>query len=50
MKPVTYLFMFAGFLEYYGLDIVEVGAKAFIKVHTSRGMHQNGVMHNISST
>lgn len=50
MTPATYLFMFADFLEYYGLDIVEVGAKAFIKVHTSRGMHQNGVMHDISST
>lgn len=42
--------MFADFIEYYGLDIVEVGAKAFIKVYPSRGMHQNGVMHDISST
>lgn len=42
--------MFSDFIEYYGSVIVELGAKAFMKVYTSRGMHQNGVMHDISST
>lgn len=42
--------MFADFIEYYGSVIVELDAKAFMKVYASKGMDQNGAMHDISST
>lgn len=42
--------MFTGFIEYYVLDIIDIGANVFVNVYTSRWMRRNGVMHDISST
>lgn len=38
------------FKEYYVLDIMGENANAFLNMYTSRRMHQNGVMHDISAT
>lgn len=49
LNLATCLFKLAGFIEYYVLDSIKIGADEFLNVYTSGGIHQNGFMQPGSS-